>query len=88
MEECEEEEIIIESEDDDEDNAEGGRNDRSITPTPIQDFGANVVYTEGKQRKMFFCIILIQRNGLRFMFEILITSHSKKLTLKLYGYAD
>lgn len=45
MEECEEEEIIIESEDDEEDNAEGV-DDRSITPTPIQDFGANVVYSE------------------------------------------
>ncbi|KAJ8735428.1 hypothetical protein PYW07_007048 [Mythimna separata] len=45
VEECEEEEIMIESEDDEEDNAEGG-DDRSITPTPIQDFGANVVYTE------------------------------------------
>ncbi|XP_047020740.1 uncharacterized protein LOC124630781 isoform X1 [Helicoverpa zea] len=52
VEECEEEEIIIESEDDDEDNAEGG-DDRSITPTPIQDFGANVVYTEGPQATDF-----------------------------------
>ncbi|XP_022821910.1 uncharacterized protein LOC111353214 [Spodoptera litura] len=53
VEECEEEEIIIESDDDDEDNAEGGRDDRSITPTPIQDFGANVVYTEGPQSSDF-----------------------------------
>lgn len=49
VEECEEEEIIIDSDD------EGGetensiaRADRPITPTPIQDFGANVVYTEGR----------------------------------------
>ncbi|XP_026732115.1 uncharacterized protein LOC113496920 isoform X2 [Trichoplusia ni] len=46
VEECEEEEIIIESEEEDDENGEA---DRSVTPTPIQDFAANVVYTEGPQ---------------------------------------
>lgn len=48
VEECEEEEIIIESEEeyDEEENAEGVV-DRGVTPTPIQDFAANVSYTEG-----------------------------------------
>uniref|UniRef100_A0A2A4JXM4 Uncharacterized protein n=1 Tax=Heliothis virescens TaxID=7102 RepID=A0A2A4JXM4_HELVI len=59
VEECEEEEIIIESEDDDDDNAEGG-DDRSITPTPIQDFGANVVYTEGPQATDFLRVKAIE----------------------------
>lgn len=45
VEECEEIELIIESED--EDIAEGIEEDeRSSTPTPIQDFGANTVYTD------------------------------------------
>ncbi|XP_014362933.2 uncharacterized protein LOC106714408 [Papilio machaon] len=48
IEECEEEEIIIS---DDEDETEAGPSgvDRPVTPTPVQDFGTSVVYTEGPQ---------------------------------------
>lgn len=49
MEECEEEEIIIESEEEDADDpGEASSASRPFTPTPIHDFAANVVYTEGK----------------------------------------
>ncbi|KAM3967687.1 uncharacterized protein ACR2FA_011241 [Aphomia sociella] len=47
IEECEEEEIIVDSDDEGDDSVATG--DRPVTPTPIQDFGANVVYTEGPQ---------------------------------------
>lgn len=46
MEECEEEEIIVDSDDEADENVASGIQ-RAVTPTPIQDFGANTVYTEG-----------------------------------------
>lgn len=46
IEECEEEEIIIDSDGEDDNGA--ACVDRSVTPTPIQDFAANTVYTEGQ----------------------------------------
>ncbi|XP_037867046.1 uncharacterized protein LOC105842451 [Bombyx mori] len=51
IEECEEEEILVDSEDEEE-NTVSGIN-RSLTPVPIQDFAANVVYTEGPQATDF-----------------------------------
>ncbi|KAL4716544.1 hypothetical protein ACJJTC_010208 [Scirpophaga incertulas] len=64
IEECEEEEIVIDSDD------EGGLDDnmasgvhRPITPTPIQDFGANVVYTEGPQTTDFLKVKAIEHDG-------------------------
>ncbi|XP_030022467.2 uncharacterized protein LOC115441712 [Manduca sexta] len=47
VEECEEEEIMIDSEDEEpgEDLAMG--RERAVTPTPFQDFAANVIHTEG-----------------------------------------
>ncbi|KAJ0182659.1 hypothetical protein K1T71_002028 [Dendrolimus kikuchii] len=53
VEECEEEEIIIDSEDEDQDQSEATGIDRAVTPTPIQDFAANVIYTEGPQSSNF-----------------------------------
>ncbi|XP_059048154.1 uncharacterized protein LOC131843503 [Achroia grisella] len=48
VEECEEEEIVVDSDDEGEDNNVIAV-ERPFTPTPIQDFGASVVYTEGPQ---------------------------------------
>ncbi|KAG7310893.1 hypothetical protein JYU34_003725 [Plutella xylostella] len=50
VEECEEEEIIMDSDDDGEEPVVA---DRPITPTPIQDFAANVTYKEGPQHSDF-----------------------------------
>lgn len=44
IEECEEEEILLSDEDGAEDEVIA---DRPVTPTPIQDFAANVSYKEG-----------------------------------------
>ncbi|XP_022117461.2 uncharacterized protein LOC110994876 isoform X1 [Pieris rapae] len=55
IEDCEEIEIVIESDEDgdkEEENASAViKVDRPVTPTPVQDFGASVVYTEGKMHK-------------------------------------
>lgn len=53
VEECEEEEIIMDSDDDGEEPVVA---DRPITPTPIQDFAANVTYKEGQISG--YCILL------------------------------
>ncbi|XP_063357950.1 uncharacterized protein LOC134647529 [Cydia amplana] len=47
IEECEEEEILIESDEETEPGTPAPMINRAVTPTPIQDFAANVVYTEG-----------------------------------------
>lgn len=47
IEECEEEEIIIDSDDEGEENGSAFAG-RGVSPTPIQDFAANTVYTEGQ----------------------------------------
>ncbi|XP_053612037.1 uncharacterized protein LOC128676114 [Plodia interpunctella] len=62
VEECEEEEIIIDSDDDGEDNAVATA-DRPVTPTPIQDFGANVVYVEGPQVSDFLQVKAIEHDA-------------------------
>ncbi|CAK1544586.1 unnamed protein product [Leptosia nina] len=53
-EDCEEIEIIIESDEEEADREENAsavvKVDRPVTPTPVQDFGASVVYTEGDLR--------------------------------------
>ncbi|KAI8438273.1 hypothetical protein MSG28_010861 [Choristoneura fumiferana] len=64
VEECEEEEIVIDS--DDEGGAEGNEATpvahRAITPTPIQDFAANVVYTEGPQVSDFLKVKALEQD--------------------------
>ncbi|XP_013194652.1 uncharacterized protein LOC106138145 [Amyelois transitella] len=62
VEECEEEEITIDSDDEGEDNAIANA-DRPVTPTPIQDFGANVVYVEGPQVSDFLKVNAIEQDG-------------------------
>ncbi|CAH2050179.1 unnamed protein product, partial [Iphiclides podalirius] len=63
IEECEEEEIIIYS-DDEADLEEAGPSnaDRPITPMPVQDFGTNVVYTEGPQASDFLKVKAIEHD--------------------------
>ncbi|XP_068626963.1 uncharacterized protein [Battus philenor] len=63
IEDCEEEEIIIYS-DDEGDNEKAGPSsaDRPITPTPVQDFGTNVVYTEGPQACDFLKVNAIEHD--------------------------
>ncbi|XP_049881104.1 uncharacterized protein LOC126377409 [Pectinophora gossypiella] len=62
IEECEEEEIMVDSDDEGgEENGAAGA-DRPITPTPIQDFGANVVYTEGPQTTDFLKVKTIEHD--------------------------
>ncbi|CAG9796737.1 unnamed protein product [Diatraea saccharalis] len=63
VEECEEEEIVIDSDD------EGGPEEptasgvsRPITPMPIQDFGANVVYSERPQMTDFLKVKAIEQD--------------------------
>ncbi|XP_026758589.1 uncharacterized protein LOC113518037 [Galleria mellonella] len=48
VEDCDEEEITVDSDDEGDDVSVAGV-DRPVTPTPIQDFGASIVYTEGPQ---------------------------------------
>ncbi|XP_041975145.1 uncharacterized protein LOC121730245 [Aricia agestis] len=62
IEECEEEEIIIESDDEGEDTATGVTADRPVTPTPVQDFGTNVVYLEGPQTSDFLKVNAIEHD--------------------------
>ncbi|XP_023934021.1 uncharacterized protein LOC112043012 isoform X2 [Bicyclus anynana] len=55
VEDCEEIEILIETDDEgdgnEEENASAVVPNRPVTPTPIQDFGTSVVYTEGETDK-------------------------------------
>ncbi|KAL0851351.1 hypothetical protein ABMA28_007170 [Loxostege sticticalis] len=64
IEECEEEEIFVESEDEegpDEDGASG--ENRPVTPTPIQDFSANTIYTEGPQASDFLKVKTLEQDA-------------------------
>ncbi|CAB3240393.1 unnamed protein product [Arctia plantaginis] len=63
VEECEEEEIFIESEDEDADDpGEASSANRPFTPTPIHDFAANVVYTEGPQTSDFLRVNAVEND--------------------------
>ncbi|XP_034830483.1 uncharacterized protein [Maniola hyperantus] len=66
VEDCEEIEIIIESDDeggdDGEDNASAVMPNRPVTPTPVQDFGTSVVYTEGPQTSDFLKVKVIEQD--------------------------
>ncbi|CAG4979540.1 unnamed protein product [Parnassius apollo] len=61
IEDCEEEEITIYSDDEAEPEKAGpSYANRPITPTPVQDFGTNVVYTEGPQATDFLKVKTIE----------------------------
>ncbi|VVC95493.1 unnamed protein product [Leptidea sinapis] len=66
IEECEEIEIIIESDEEAEKEENAIANTptivRPITPTPVQDFGASVVYTEGPQTSDFLNVNAIEHD--------------------------
>ncbi|CAH2239532.1 uncharacterized protein LOC120634727 [Pararge aegeria] len=65
VEDCEEIEILIESDDeagDGEDNATAVVPNRPVTPTPVQDFGTSVVYTEGPQSSSFLKVKVIEQD--------------------------
>ncbi|XP_045492857.1 uncharacterized protein LOC123692195 isoform X1 [Colias croceus] len=66
VEDCEEIEIIIESDEEEGEKEENAtaviKVDRPITPTPVQDFGASVVYTEGPQAMDFLNVNAIEHD--------------------------
>ncbi|XP_063616838.1 uncharacterized protein LOC134790022 [Cydia splendana] len=64
IEECEEEEIVIESDEETEPGTPAPMINRAVTPTPIQDFAANVVYTEGPQVTDFLKVKTIEQDCL------------------------
>ncbi|KAJ2947746.1 hypothetical protein O0L34_g9521 [Tuta absoluta] len=62
IEECEEEEIVVDSDDEAGGDEARAMADRPITPTPIQDFGANTLYTEGPKGGDFLQVKTLEQD--------------------------